>query len=81
MGGEGTLTEKIDTVLRVADVTDDPELDTLMSGLEDLVQALDQRCEQWGWDAVVDSLENAPGIEDGISSDVIDYVVEDVSET
>jgi hypothetical protein len=80
ISGEGSLEEKVDGVIQVAGAIDDPKLGTMMEGLQKLAQTLDRSYEDWGWDAVFDSLEHAPGIDDGISDEVIDFVVEDVGE-
>ena len=40
-----------------------------------------RRCEEWGWDVMIDVLTGAPGIEDNIGSEQIDRTVEAVSET
>lgn len=81
MPGEGTLKEKFDGVMQLWDVMDDPELEDLVNGLEQVSNAIAGRVEgDWGWDVMIDALANAPGIENGIGSDQIDFTVDDVEE-
>ena len=81
MSGTGTLQEKFDGLMRVWDVVGEPELDELMTGLSDLTQALDNHITgDWGWDVMIEALEGAPGIENGIGWEQINHTVEEVSE-
>lgn len=81
MPGTGTLKEKFESLMRIWDAVGEPKLDKLVAGLGKLTQALESRIEgPWGWDVMIEALEGAPGIENGIGSEQIDHTVEEVAE-
>ena len=81
LSGNGTLQEKFDGLMRIWDVVGEPGLDDLVQGLSDLTQALDNHIiGAWGWDVMIEALEGAPGIENGIGWEQINHTVEEVAE-
>jgi len=82
MPGVGTLGEKFDGLMRVWDVVGEPKLDELVNGLGELTEALEGHLEgEWGWDVMIEALEGAPGIENGIGWEQINHTVQEVAET
>jgi hypothetical protein len=80
MGGHGTLDEKIDAIRRLTEVVETPDLASLVKGLDDLTNAMDETYPYWDWGAMVDELLTTEGIEEGITADVIENVVDDDDE-
>jgi hypothetical protein len=82
MPGDATLREKFDAVMQLWDVMDDPKVEDIVNGLKDVTDAVAGRVPgDWGWDVMMDALVNAPGINEGIGSDQIDFAVDEVEET
>jgi hypothetical protein len=91
MPGSGTLQEKVQGVLVLADAVTQPgapgspavdKLTELVSGLGTMAERLERDHDiEWGWDVMIDVLEGAPGIENGIGPEQLDYAEEEIVET
>ena len=81
MPGEASLTEKFDGVMRLWDVMDEPDLEELVNGLDELTKALESFLPgDFGWDVMIEALEGTTGIEQGIGTDQINQAMEEVAE-
>ncbi len=87
--GEGSLREKFaslgekfDGAMRIWDKLNEASLERVLTGLEQLDKALGDQIEGagWSWEEVISALESAPGIENGIGTDQINYAVQQVAE-
>ena len=79
--GVGTMTEKIDGLLKIWEAMEDVELEDLVKGLKDVAETLENHLpDDWGWDVMSEALSGAPGIENGIGVDQINHTLEEVAE-